>query len=471
MSNAVLPPGQGSEAVGIGRAEALDRAIKHIESGRFRAAARQCHAVLAADPGDANALHALGVAMQKQGRAALGIELVKEAILRDSSIFHFHRNLCEMCRLENRFDEALLHGERSLALNPDDARVHHLLGVVRCERGELDESIRHSRAAVALDPGHAEAHCQLAQSLLLRGDLTEGFAEYEWRHQLENVPPLLSPRPLQPLWEGQALPPGGLLLVADQGFGDVIQFCRYIPMVADRCPGFVIASDREVEPILRQQPGVDRIIVAPQTLPVFSSWSPLSTLPRIFGTTLATIPAPVPYIRATPDKIRRWGERIATLAPPGHRRVGIVWAGRPDHGNDHNRSATLSAFAPLAALDRVVLVSLQMGAAQTQLDSYAGRAPLIDLGREIADFGDTAGILENIDLVIAVDTSIVHLAGAMGRPVWSLLAFAPDWRWMQDREDSPWYPSMVLLRQPAMGRWDALLERAARRLESMRPGA
>src|SRR5262249_32523031 len=203
-------PATWPQAVFMGRAEAVVRAIKHIEAGRFRAAARLCHTVLAADPGDANALHALGVAMQKQGRAALGIELVKEAILRDNSIFHFHRNLCEMCRLENRFDEALLHGQRSLALKPDDATVHHLLGVVQGERGALDDSIRHSRAAIALDPGHVESHCQLAQTLLLRGDLTEGFAEYEWRHQIENVPPLLSPRPLQPLWEGQPLPPGGL---------------------------------------------------------------------------------------------------------------------------------------------------------------------------------------------------------------------------------------------------------------------
>jgi hypothetical protein len=471
MSSAFVSPGQESQAVGMGRAEALDRAIKHIKADQFRAAARICHGVLAADPGNARALHTLGIAMQKQGRAGLGIELVKEAILRDGSNVHFHLSLCEMCRLEKRLDEALLHGQRSLALKPGDAMAHRLLGLARFERGELDESIRHLRAAIALAPRHAGSHCALAEALLLRGDMTEGFAEYEWRHQLENVPLLLSPRPPQPLWEGQPLPPGALLLVADQGFGDVIHFSRYIPMVADRSPGFAIVSDPELEPILRQQPGVDRIIVAPHQLPDFSSWSPLSTLPRIFGTTLATIPAPIPYIRATPEKIRRWGERIAAGVPPGYLRVGIVWAGRPAHGNDRSRSATLKVFAPLGALDRVALVSLQMGAPQTQLDSYAGRAPLIDLGREITDFGDTAGILENIDLVIAVDTSIVHLAGAMGRPVWALLASAPDWRWMLNREDSPWYPSVVLLRQPAAGRWDTLLESTAKRLEAMLPGA
>jgi hypothetical protein len=452
-------------------AAALDQAVKHLDAGRLGMAARLCHSILAAEPGNAGALHALGVAMQKQGRAALGIELLREAILHDGSTFLYHRNLCEMLRVEHRLDEAAEAGRRAVALRPDDALAHHFLGVVHSERGDLDESIRCSRRALELNPGHAGTHFELAEALLLRGDLAEGFAEYEWRHQMKNVPPLLTPRPLQPLWEGQKVAPGALLLVADQGFGDVIQFCRYLPMVAERCPGFVVACNPEVVPILRQQAGVGEIIIAPQGLPVFSSWSPLSTLPLIFGTTLAAIPTPIPYIRAGPERTRRWGERIAAAVPAGYLRVGIVWAGRPTHGNDRNRSTTLKAFAPIAALDRVVLLSLQMGAPQTQLDGYAGRAPLVDLGREIVDFGDSAAILENLDLVIAVDTSIVHLAGAMGRPVWALLASAPDWRWMLNREDSPWYPSVVLLRQPAPGRWDALLEGVARRLQAMTPGA
>src|SRR5262249_42623252 len=158
--------------------------------------------------------------------------------------------------------------------------------------------------------------------------------------------PLLSPRPLQPLWDGTRVKPGALLLVADQGFGDVIQFSRYIPTVAERSPGFVIACNPEVKPILLQQSGIERIIIAPQGLPAFACWSPLSTLPMVLGTELATIPAPIPYIRADPAKTRRWGERIAAAVPPGHLRVGIVWAGRPTHGNDRNRSATLKAFAP-----------------------------------------------------------------------------------------------------------------------------
>jgi hypothetical protein len=465
------PPGAQPQPASLSPAEALDRAAKHVEAGRLGAAARLCHSVLAADPNHAGALHTLGAVMQKRGRGGLGIELVKEAILHDGSKFLYHRNLCEMYRLEHRLDEALAAGRRTVAMKPDDALAHHFLGMVHYERCEVDDAIRESRRVIELDPEHAGAHFELAEALLLRGEFAEGFAEYEWRHKLKSVPPLLSPRPLQPLWNGERFAPGELLLVADQGFGDVIQFSRYIPIVAERSPGFVVACNPEVKPILLQQPGIGRIIIAPQGLPTFACWSPLSTLPLLLHTELHNIPAPIPYIRAEPAKVERWRERIAAAVPPGHLRVGIVWAGRPTHGNDRNRSATLKAFAPLAALDRVALVSLQMGAPQTQIDSYSGRAPLIDLGREIGDFTDTAGILESLDLVIAVDTSIVHLAGAMGRPVWTLLPFAPDWRWMLDREDSPWYPSMVLLRQPSPGRWDGVLDKAAQRLRAMVPGA
>ena len=408
--------------------------------------------------------------MQKQGRTALGIELLREAILQNGSIFLYHRNLCEMLRLEHRLDEAAEAGRRAIALRPDDALAHHFLGVIHSERGDLDESIRCSRRSLELDPGHAGTHFELAEALLLRGDLVEGFAEYEWRHQMKSVPPLLSPRPLQPLWEGQQVAPGGLLLVADQGFGDVIQFCRYLPMVAERSPGFVVACNPEVVPILRQQAGVGRSSRAA---------GPAGFLQLVAAVDIAAHLRD--HARHHPDADSLYPGRAGTdsalgradagAVPAGYLRVGIVWAGRPTHGNDRNRSTTLKAFAPIAALDRVVLVSLQMGAPQTQLDGYAGRAPLVDLGREIVDFGDSAAILENLDLVIAVDTSIVHLAGAMGRPVWALLASAPDWRWMLNREDSPWYPSVVLLRQPAPGRWDPLLESAAKRLQAMTPGA
>jgi Flp pilus assembly protein TadD len=449
----------------------LLRAGQLVEEGRLDDAARICHRLLAEDPGHAAALHLLGAIWHKGGRSELGIEMLRKAIAHDGKVALYHRNLCEMYRLEGRLDEALAAGGRTLALAPDDAHAHHFLSMVHYERLETAPAIEHARHAVALQPQFPGAHFELAEALLVSGRLREGFVEYEWRHQLKSVPPLLSPKPLQPLWDGGPVGGGMLLLVADQGFGDVIQFCRYIPMVAERVSDFVVACNPEVKPILVQQPGVSRVIVAPQTLPVFACWSPLSTLPMILGTELDTIPAPIPYLRAEPEKVAEWRSRIAAAVPQGQLRVGIVWAGRPTHGNDRNRSTVLRCFSPLAALDGVALLSLQMGPPQLQIDSYDGRAPLIDLGRDIRTFADTAGILANLDLTIAVDTSIVHLAGAMGLPVWTLLAYAPDWRWLLGRPDTPWYPTMRLFRQPARGAWIPLLEQVAAALVERRAAA
>jgi hypothetical protein len=194
-----------------------------------------------------------------------------------------------------------------------------------------------------------------------------------------------------------------------------------------------------------------------ETRPDFAAYCPLSGLPRLAQTTLETIPAPIPYLRADPQKTAGWADRLSGLAPAGYRRVGIAWAGRPTHVNDRNRSAALAAFTPLAELAHVALVSLQKGPAQAQIGAYWGRAPLINLGPEIADFTDTMAVLEALDLVVTVDTAVAHLAGAMGRPVWLMLPFAPDWRWPLNRADSPWYPSARLFRQPAPLQWEPVV--------------
>ncbi|MFO1061321.1 MAG: tetratricopeptide repeat protein [Dongiaceae bacterium] len=464
MTTGPLPPAVPGE-------RPLARAIQLVDEGRLDDAARVCHRILAQDPGNAPALHLLGAVWHKGGRPLLGIEMLKKAVAHDPSLALAHRNLCEMYRLEHRLDEAVEAGERTLALTPNDGHAHYFLSMVHYERGDAERAIAHARRSVALLPNFPGAHFELAEALLVSGRLREGFVEYEWRHQLKSVPPLLSPRPLQPLWDGRPLGEGELLLVADQGFGDVIQFCRYIPTVAERAKGFVIACNPEVRPILEQQPGVGRVIVAPQGLPAFGYWTPLSTLPMILGTELDTIPGGIPYIRTEPEKVAQWGARIAAAVPAGHLKVGIVWAGRPTHGNDRNRSTQLRSFAPLAALEGVALLSLQMGPPQLQIESYDGRAPLVDLGRDIRTFADSAGILANLDLTIAVDTSIVHLAGAMGRPVWTLLAQPPDWRWLLGRADTPWYPSMRLFRQPAPGAWRPVMEEVAAALAARRAAA
>jgi hypothetical protein len=253
-----------------------------------------------------------------------------------------------------------------------------------------------------------------------------------------------------------------MMLVADQGFGDVIQFSRYIPWVAERCPNLILACAKELQSQVRQvMPGL-KVFDRWDERPDFVSFCPLSGLPRLHGTRIETIPNHMlPYLRADPARVARWRTRIDRLAPTRYQRIGITWAGRPTHNNDVNRSATLNTFATIADLPNTALVSLQKGPAQAQCGNYYGRAPLINLSAEIEDFDDTAAIIETLDLLVTVDTSVAHLAAAMGKPVWIMLPYAPDWRWLLDRDDTPWYPSVRLFRQTEPRRWDDVMARIA----------
>jgi hypothetical protein len=264
------------------------------------------------------------------------------------------------------------------------------------------------------------------------------------------------------------MPDGTLMLIGDQGFGDTIQFCRYIPEVAKIAPNLIMACSAEMKPILMQQGGITRYFDRWEHMPAFDAYCALSSLPRLFDTNLSNIPAPVPYVQADPAKIEHWRERIDALAPKTYRRLGLVWAGRPTHGNDFNRTMTLRQLAPLAALDRVALLSLQLGPAQTEIGRYFGRAPLINLGAEIQDFTDTIAILSVLDRLVTVDTGVAHLAGAMGRPTSILLPYAPDWRWLLDRTDTPWYPTVTLHRQDRPGQWDGAVEKMIKTVETER---
>jgi hypothetical protein len=265
----------------------------------------------------------------------------------------------------------------------------------------------------------------------------------------------------KPQWDGKPFSDATLLLIADQGFGDVIQFGRYIPWAVERCPDIVVACAPEMEPVLRQlHPGL-RMFQNWQLCPPYRAYAALSGLPRLHGTRVDNVPTPGPYLHADPARTAAWGERLDRLSPRSYRRVGIVWAGRPTHNNDRRRSTTLASFAPIAALPRVALVSLQKGPAAEQAGRYFGRAPLINVGAEIQDYDDTMALLACLDVVVTVDTSVGHLAAAMGKPAWIMLATAPDWRWLLTRDDSPWYPSVRLFRQTQARQWGDVMNRVA----------
>jgi hypothetical protein len=264
----------------------------------------------------------------------------------------------------------------------------------------------------------------------------------------------------RPQWDGTPMDEK-LLLIADQGYGDVIQFSRFLPWAARSCRDIEIACAREMHPIVAQiLPGV-RLFDRWQEAPDFAAYCSFSGLPKRFGLTLRNIPTKPAYLNADPALVCAWKARIDALAPPGYLRVGIAWAGRPSHNNDFNRTTTLASFAEIAELPGVALVALQKGAAQNQVGRYFGRAPLLNLGPEIQSYTDTMAVLECLDLVVSVDTSLVHLAGALGRDALVMLPFAPDWRWLLDRTDTPWYPSVRLFRQPVPRQWGPVTQSIA----------
>jgi tetratricopeptide (TPR) repeat protein len=451
-----IMPGAAPQSAAERVAQLLAHAAEHERAGRLEAAQSILAEILGEVPDHPEALHISGIVAFKGGHVAEAARLIERAIANNGVIALYHRNLCEVYRILGRYDEALAAGRRAVRLNPKDPHAYNNLGVAHYHRLELDAAIACAERAIALDPGFAGAHFGMAEALLLRGDFAPGWEQYEWRFRLANAPRLMPPTD-RPQWDGQPLTGGTLLLIADQGYGDAIQFARYIPWAAARCPDIALACSAEIRAVVAQQPGIGALFDHWDRRPDFAAFCPLSGLPRLAGTRLTTIPADIPYLRADPHKRALWGERLKGLVPGGYRRIGLAWAGRPTHSNDRNRSMALAALTPLAELPRTALLSLQKGAGQAQIGGYWGRAPLVNLGPEITDYADTMAILDNLDLVVTVDTSLAHLAGAMGKAVWIMLPYAPDWRWLLDRTDSPWYPTARLFRQPAPGRWDRVV--------------
>lgn len=456
-------PAPAAIPVPVPLGEVFSLAAEFERAGRLPDAARLLAHARAAAPDQPDVLHLSGIVAFREKRPQEALALMERAIAIGGDPALYLRNICEVYRTLGRLDDALAAGRRAAELAPTDPMALHNLAIIHYERLEPDDAIACARRALALDPTMPGAHFELAEALLLKGELAQGWEEYEWRYRIAGAAALMPPTDKHQ-WDGAPMPGDTLLLVADQGFGDVIQFARYIGWAMERCPSIAIASSPEVAPLLAQIAPQARIFQRWEDCPPWAVFCPLSGLPRLHGTRVENIPAPVPYLRADPERVATWRARLDGLVPADYRRIGIVWAGRPTHNNDRNRSAGLAAFAPLAALPRTALVSLQKGDAAAQAGSYFGRAPLVNLGAEIQDYGDTMAIMQGLDLMVTVDTSVAHLAGAMGRPIWVMLPRAPDWRWLMDRSDTPWYPTMRLYRQEPDRDWRAVLARIAREL-------
>ena len=357
-----------------------------------------------------------------------------------------------------RLGEAARHRQPRPAVAVERGQV--LAGASRpaaFEGGRFEEAHGLLKEAVALKPDYAVARMALGQASLLLGRFEEGWPDYEWRW----LTPEYAPRPFaQPRWQGEPVAGRTVLLYAEQGHGDTLQFVRYAALLKARGAAVVVECQPALLELLRRTPGIDRLVPLGGPLPFFDYHAPLLSLPGAFRTTLATVPADVPYLFADPARVAAWRERLA--AEPGFK-VGLIWQGNPKFTGDRKRSIPLRHYAALAQLPGVRLYSLQRGDGAAQLDALAGAFVVTDLGRaeDEHSFAETAAMMCALDLVITSDTGPAHLAGGLGVSVWVALTLAPDWRWLAGREDCPWYPTMRLFRQRRPGDWDDVFARLA----------
>ncbi len=418
-----LTPGDVGTSLDLARALSAD--------AQFEAAASVCRRLIAMKPTDAVALNLLGTVLGKIGRE----------------------------------DEAMTLFDRALTCDPTSAEAWTNRGTLLHAQGRLKSAVAAFDRALDIQPGCADARFNRAQVKLLTGDFPNGWRGYEarfdkpaWRRR---CPDLSSHR----RWQGESLEGGRLVVFDEQGLGDTLQFVRYLPLAKARCERVVLHCAAGLVPLLRGINGVDEV------LPVESGGSPLApgdryvhllSLPGIFGTTETTIPRQVPYIFSDPSRVTAWRRRM----PGEGLRVGLVWAGNPGHANDGRRSCRLEALSPVLGVPGIRWFGFQKGAGSDQMAGLPRSRQFANIGNDFNDFADTAAAVENLDLVITVDTAVAHLAGAMGRTTWVMLPAVPDWRWLLDRDDSPWYPSLRLFRQQAGEGWDAVAVRLAEALET-----
>lgn len=475
--------------------ELLHAALQHHRSGRLREAEVLYRQVLAREPNHADATHFLGLIAHQAGRTDAALAHMRRSLelAPDNPVFHI--NLAVILQERREYDQALAHCRLAIGLRPQFAEGHANLGAVLASSGRPDLAIEPLRHALTLDgrnlkaaynladalskigdydqaiaryervleiePNHARSQFGLGLLRLLRGDLARGWEGYEWRWRTGD--PSIPKRTFsRPLWDGADFEGRTLLLYSEQGHGDAIQFVRYLPRVLERGGRVVLECLGGLATLFRQFEGVE-VVSWGDPLPTFELRCPLMTLPKVFGTTLQTIPADVPYLRAPHDRVEAWRTR---LAQDRKVRVGLAWSGNPRHTNDRERSIPLGMFSPLKDVAGVSFYSLQKRA-----DLPAGAAPpadlpLHDFTEDLHDFTDTAALIENLDLVLSVDTAVAHLAGAMAKPVWLMVPFVPDWRWLLDRSDSPWYPTLRIFRQPGRQDWPAVIDQIATALRA-----
>jgi tetratricopeptide (TPR) repeat protein len=445
-----------------------ERAEAHYNLGRARkrlgrlAQARECYErAVALQPDYAEAHNALAVVLASSDpERALGS--FRRAIAARPAYPDAHNNMGIALQELGRHEEAVASYRQVLALKPDHVDAYNNLGLSLRDLNRHEEALRCFETALAIKPDHVDAHVNEALVRLALGDYATGWKKYAWRLHTANFSKGRK-RPAQPLWLGQWDIAGKtILLHGEQGLGDTIEFARYVPLVAQRGARIVLAVQRPLTALMGTLKGASVVRGQGEPVPPFDGFCPLPSLPLVFNTTLETIPADVPYLAAPADRLAKWRPVMDALAGP---RVGLMWTRGPSPHD--RRSLPLHLLLPLLELRGIQFVALQKELPDAEAALFQSTGVPSFLGERLHDLADTAAIIAMLDLVITIDTSIAHVAGAMGKPTWVVLPFSADWRWLRHRSDSPWYPTARLFRQPAPGDWPSVVTQVAAALRQL----
>ena len=452
----------------------LGRAYKKL--GHYSEAIESFRRALAIKADHVPAYLALSFLYHELGDNCGAITCCRQALTLDPKSVEAYNNLGNALVDDGDIISAIESYRGALQIRSDRADIYYNLANALKSAGRIHSAIENYQRALALKPDFINARWNLSHALLLSGNFLAGWREYECRFQLPGQKDIYPYCLGAARWDGTSFNDRRLLVHDEQGLGDTLQFIRFLPFAKALGGTVIFESRKPLLNLLRGFPGIDELVPRSdegQGRTDCDIFIPLLSLPALFGTTLLTIPAKVPYIYADPTTRDAWCKRLGG----DDFKVGIAWSGNPRHANDRNRSCPLEFFKPLANIFGVKLIGLQAGGAANKAENSTYPMVLENIGKEFTDFGDTAGAIEALDLVISVDTAVAHLAGAMGKSVWLMLPFLPDWRWLMGRKDSPWYPTMRLFRQPKPGDWatvidhigDSLQQLVARRFTEM-PG-
>ena len=449
-------------------AEALEHGWKLQQAGDLAGAERVYRQVLQVEPQNANAWCYFGMACHDQQRYDEAVAAYQNAVRLQPNFPIAFNNLGNTLRQQRRLKEALASFDQALRLRPDYVNAIKNRATTLLWEGFIDEAVTTYERVMQLAPDDAETHKNLGVVRLLQGRFAEGWPDYEWRWKLSDTTPPAFP---QPRWDGASLDGRTILLTAEQGLGDTIHFVRYSAVLKQRFDcRTIVACQRALLPLLQSCAGIDRLVAQGDEPSDFDVWAPLLSVPAALGhNSPADFPAAVPYLSPDAARVAEWHDRLKAF---GGFKIGLAWQGNPQHQADRIRSVPLAEFAPLGKLHGVRLFSLQKGVGVEQLDTIGARLEIERLPDDVDSAGafvDTAAMMRNLDVVITSDTAIVHVAGAIGVPVWVALPLVPDWRWLLGRDDSPWYPTMRLFRQTTVGDWPSAIAKIVAALPEIAP--